>query len=83
MRLPNPSHGGLRSNKSERDNQTQGTKNRQRSTQKSRAEIEGSKQRKKKRMVRVEDMMEIAGADPFNKALSFIVVGDPPVQKRH
>jgi hypothetical protein len=39
--------------------------------------------RKKKKMVRVEDMMEIAGADPFDKALSFVVIGDPPVQKRH
>jgi Holliday junction resolvase RusA-like endonuclease len=38
---------------------------------------------KKKKMVRVEDMMEIAGADPFDKALSFVVIGDPPVQKRH
>jgi Holliday junction resolvase RusA-like endonuclease len=48
-----------------------------------RAENECSKQRKKKKMVRVEDMMEIAGADPFDKALSFVVIGDPPVQKRH
>ena len=28
-------------------------------------------------------MMEIAGADPLDKALSFVVIGDPPVQKRH
>jgi hypothetical protein len=34
-------------------------------------------------MVKVKDMMEIAGADLFDKALSFVVVGDPPVQKRH
>jgi hypothetical protein len=38
---------------------------------------------KRKKMVRVEDMMEIAGADPFDKSLSFVVIGDPPVQKRH
>jgi hypothetical protein len=34
-------------------------------------------------MVRVKDMMEIAGADPFDKALLLVVIGDPPVQKRH
>jgi Holliday junction resolvase RusA-like endonuclease len=42
-----------------------------------------AKQKKKRKMVGVEDMMEIAGADPFNKALSFVVIGDPLVQKRH
>jgi hypothetical protein len=48
MRLPSLSHDGFQSNKSERDNQTQGTKNEQTSTQKSRAERKGSKQREKK-----------------------------------
>ena len=34
-------------------------------------------------MVQVNDMMEVVGADPTDKSLSFVVVGDPPVQKRH
>jgi hypothetical protein len=34
-------------------------------------------------MVKAEDIMKIAGADPFDKALSSVVVQDPPVQKRH
>jgi Holliday junction resolvase RusA-like endonuclease len=55
----------------------------EKSTQKSIAENEGSKQRKKMKIVRVEDMMQIFGADPSDKALSFVVVGDPPVQRRH
>ncbi len=28
-------------------------------------------------------MMEVVGAEPTDKSLSFVVVGDPPVQKRH
>jgi Holliday junction resolvase RusA-like endonuclease len=34
-------------------------------------------------MVQVKDMMEVVGMDPTDKSLSFVVVGDPPVQKRH
>jgi hypothetical protein len=34
-------------------------------------------------MVKVKGMMEIAGLDPFDKALSLFVVGDPSVQKGH
>jgi hypothetical protein len=34
-------------------------------------------------MVQVNDMMKVVGADPTDKSLLFVVVGDPPVQKRH
>jgi hypothetical protein len=32
-------------------------------------------------MIRVEDMMEVSGVCPFDKALSFVVLRDPPVCK--
>jgi hypothetical protein len=38
---------------------------------------------KNEKMVRVEDMMEIAGVDPSDKAILFVVVGDPPMQKHN
>jgi hypothetical protein len=34
-------------------------------------------------MVRVQDMVEVAGAAPLDKALVFVMLGQPPVQKRH